>query len=77
MNNKNILNKNTENFTSTKLDWSIIQAEMKNKLGSDVYESWLKKISFVEELKLRITISINKIYQRLDYFKIFGSDITD
>jgi len=39
MNNKNILNKNTENFISTKLDWSVIQTEMRNKLGNDIYES--------------------------------------
>ena len=24
---------------------------MKNKMGSDIYESWLKKIDFVEEIK--------------------------
>ena len=48
MNNKNILNKNTENFSTSKLDWNIIQAEMRNKLGTDIYESWLRKIEFVE-----------------------------
>ena len=58
MNNKNILNKNTQNFTSTKLDWSIIQAEIRNKLGNEIYESWLKKISFVEELKNYVLLSV-------------------
>ena len=64
MSNKNILNKNTENFTSTKLDWSIIQAEMRNKLGNDVYESWLKKISFVEELKNYVLLSVSTRFIR-------------
>ena len=50
MNNKNILNKKTENFSTGKLDWNIIQVEMKNRLGQDIYESWLKKITFVEEI---------------------------
>ena len=86
MNNKNILNKNTENFTSTKLDWSIIQAEMKNKLGNDVYESWLKKISFVEELKNYVLLSVSTRFIRdwitsryldqiLQIIKIYKKDI--
>ena len=64
MNNKNILNKNTENFFSTKLDWSIIQAEMRNKLGNDIYESWLKKISFVDELKNYVLLSVSTRFIR-------------
>ena len=86
MSNKNILNKNTENFTSTKLDWSIIQTEMKNKLGSDVYESWLKKISFVEELKNYVLLSVSTRFIRdwitsryldqiLQIIKIYKKDI--
>ena len=64
MNNKNILNKNTENFISTKLDWSIVQAEMRNKLGNDIYESWLKKIDFVEELKNYVLLSVSTRFIR-------------
>ena len=86
MNNKNILNKNTENFTSTKLDWSIIQAEMRNKLGNDIYESWLKKISFVEELKNYVLLSVPTRFIRdwitsryldqiLQIIKIYKKDI--
>ena len=86
MNNKNILNKNTENFTSTKLDWSIIQAEMRNILGNDVYESWLKKISFVEELKNYVLLSVSTRFIRdwitsryldqiLQIIKIYKKDI--
>ena len=52
MNNKNILNKKIENFSSNKLDWNVIQSEMRNKMGTDIYESWLRKIEFIEELVL-------------------------
>ena len=31
---------------------------MKNKLGLDIYESWLKKISFVEEFNNYILLSV-------------------
>ena len=86
MSNKNILNKNTENFTSTKLDWSIIQAEMRNKLGNDIYESWLKKIGFVEELKSYVLLSVSTRFIRdwitsryldqiLQIIKIYKKDI--
>jgi len=86
MSNKNILNKNTENFTSTKLDWSIIQAEMRNKLGNEVYESWLKKISFVEELKNYVLLTVSTRFIRdwitsryldqiLQIIKIYKKDI--
>ena len=86
MNNKNILNKNTENFIPTKLDWSIIQAEMRNKLGNDIYESWLKKISFVDELKNYVLLSVSTRFIRdwitsryldqiLQIIKIYKKDI--
>ena len=64
MNNKNSLNKNTENFSTSKLDWKIIQADMKNKFGSDIYESWLKKIDFVEELRNYILLSVSTRFIR-------------
>ena len=47
--NNSYKNKNLINLKSEKLDWGLIQTEMKNKLGLDIYESWLKKINFVEE----------------------------
>ena len=45
---KNNLNNNSELIESKKIDWSVVQKEMKNNFGSDIYESWLKKINFVE-----------------------------
>ena len=40
---KNILNKNSDNFSQKKLDWKDIQKDMKEKFGNDIFESWLKK----------------------------------
>ena len=43
---------------SEKLDWEMVQADMKNKLGMDIYESWLKKIVFVEEFHNYVLLSV-------------------
>ncbi len=56
--NKTFTKNNIDNFTSKELDWKIIQSEMKNKLGSEVYESWLKKISFLEEHNNYLLLSV-------------------
>ena len=52
------LNQNTENFSLKKINWEIIQSEMKDKFGSDIYESWLRKIDFIDEFKNYILISV-------------------
>ncbi len=41
-----------------KFDWGQIQKEMKTNLGYEVYESWLKKISFIEEFNNYILLSV-------------------
>ena len=51
-------NKNLNNLKSEKFDWVLIQNEMKNKLGLEIYESWLKKISFVDEFNNYILLSV-------------------
>jgi chromosomal replication initiator protein len=56
--NKSINTKNINNFKSENFDWKSVQSEMKNKLGLDVYESWLKKISFVDEFKNYLLLSV-------------------
>ncbi len=56
--NNTFTNKNLNSLNSEKLDWSLIQTEMKNKLGLDIYESWLKKIVFVEEFQNYILLSV-------------------
>ena len=53
-----IKNTNFKNLKSEKINWDTIQVEMKNKLGHDIYESWLKKINFEEELNNYILLSV-------------------
>ena len=59
MNNTIIENK-LSNLKSEKLDWEMIRTDMKNKLGMDIYESWLKKIVFVEEFHNYVLLSFRK-----------------
>ena len=56
--NKSYTNKNINNFVSEEIDWQQIQSEMKNKLGLEIYESWLKKISFLEEHNNYLLLSV-------------------
>ncbi len=55
---KSDINKNLSALNIEKFVWSNIQDEMKNKLGFEVYESWLKKISFLEEFNNYILLSV-------------------
>ena len=55
----NKLNNNKfSNLKTQILDWKTIQVEMKNKFGKDIFESWLKKIIFVEEFNNYILLSV-------------------
>ena len=56
--NKLTNNQNLDNFKSKSFDWRLVQADMKDKLGSEVYESWLKKISLIEEFNNYILLSV-------------------
>ena len=56
--NKLINTKNINNFSSEGFEWKQVQNEMKNKLGLEVYESWLKKISFVEEFNNYLLLAV-------------------
>ena len=58
MSNKNIT-KNLVNTHSESIDWSVIQKDMKTKLGNDIYESWLRKIDFVEEMNNYVLLSVS------------------
>jgi len=57
MNNSHT-NKNLKNLKVESLNWNSIQVDMKNKLGQDIYESWLKKINFIEEFNNYILLSV-------------------
>ena len=61
---KNTLNQNTENFFLKKIDWTIIQTEMRDKFGIDIYDSWLRKIDFIDEFKNYILISVSTRFIR-------------
>ena len=61
---KNILTKKPDNFSAKRLNWNEIQLDMKEKLGNDIYESWLKKIDFIEEFNNYILISVSTRFIR-------------
>ena len=60
MENKNLINKHQE----TKISWEKIQTEMKEKFGKDIFESWLRKISFVEEFNNYVLLSVSTRFIR-------------
>ena len=60
MENKNLLNKNHQ----AKVSWEKVQIEMKEKFGKDIFESWLRKISFVEEFDNYILLSVSTRFIR-------------
>ena len=48
----------SKNFVKINLDWPLIQSELKSKLGSDIYESWIRKIDLTEEFNNYILLSV-------------------
>ena len=86
MSNKNTIQNLNKNSPEA-LDWALIQKDMKNKLGSDIYESWLRKIDFVEEMNNYILLSVSTRFIRdwitsryldqiLQVVKIYKKDLT-
>ena len=55
---KNYLSNKPDISLEKKLDWQIVQSAMKSKFGTDIFESWLKKINFIDEFKGYILISV-------------------
>ena len=47
-----------KNLNSDNFDWALVQSEMKVKLGKDIFESWLKKITFIEEFNNYLLLSV-------------------
>ena len=56
--NNSYTNKNLQNIKIENFNWDLIQLEMKNKLGLEIYESWLKKIAFIDEFNNYILLSV-------------------
>ena len=61
---KNNITHNLQGIASDTLDWTLVQKDMKNKLGNDIYESWLRKINFVEEMSNYILLSVSTRFIR-------------
>ena len=63
MSNNNSIQEIKKN-TNSIIDWKLIQKNMKEKLGNDIYESWLGKIDFVEEVSNYIILSVSTRFIR-------------
>ena len=61
---KNSLSKNSSNITQSKINWNEVQSRMRITFGNDIYESWLRKLNFVEELKNYILLSVSTRFIR-------------
>ena len=53
-----------QNLNQKAIEWTNIQNDMKLKFGKDIYDSWLKKINFVEEFKNYVLISVSTRFIR-------------
>jgi chromosomal replication initiator protein len=62
--NKNNLSKNTTNISQAKIDWNEVQLQMKSNFGKDIFESWLRKLNFVEEFKNYVLLSVSTRFIR-------------
>ncbi len=83
---KNNLN-NIKSENINKIDWKLLQNEMKNKFGSEIYDSWLKKIDLVDEFKSYVLLSVSTRFIRdwitsryldqiLQIIKLYKKDIS-
>ena len=61
---KNNLSKNSTNISQSKINWDEVQSRMKTSFGNDIYESWLRKLNFVEEFKNYILLSVSTRFIR-------------
>ena len=70
-----------------KIDWKLLQNEMKNKFGSEIYDSWLKKIDLVDEFNNYVLLSVSTRFIRdwitsryldqiLQIIKLYKKDIS-
>ena len=55
---KNNLDANSSNKVEKKINWLEIQNKFKEKFGSEIFESWLKKIEFVDEFNNYLLLSV-------------------
>ena len=57
-------NQNLSEKIEKNIKWEEIQIELKEKFGREIYESWLKKIEFVDEFQNYILISVSTRFIR-------------
>ena len=78
---------NIKSDNINKIDWKLLQNEMKNKFGSEIYDSWLKKIDLVDEFKNYVLLSVSTRFIRdwitsryldqiLQIIKLYKKDIS-
>ena len=60
MENKNIL----KSEQIVKISWEKIQSDMKDKFGKDIFDSWLRKISFEEEFNNYVLMTVTTRFIR-------------
>ena len=81
----NLTNIKSDNIN--KIDWKLLQNEMKNKFGSEIYDSWLKKIDLVDEFNNYVLLSVSTRFIRdwitsryldqiLQIIKLYKKDIS-
>ena len=58
----NLQNSNT--LREKKIDWKVVQLTMRQKLGQDIFDSWLKKIELIEEFNNYVLISVSTRFIR-------------
>ena len=64
MSNNNTKQNLKDTSKSETLDWTLIQKDMKSKLGADIYESWLRKIDFSKRFNNYILLSVSTRFIR-------------
>ena len=55
---------NTDQIISKKIDWELIKSTMLEKFGSEIFESWLKKINLIDEFNNYIVLSVSTRFIR-------------
>ena len=55
---------NSNNLVEKKIDWKVVQLAMKEKLGQDIFDSWLRKIELIEEFNNYVLISVSTRFIR-------------
>ena len=56
--NNTFAKENIKDVKPDSIDWGLVQKEMKSKLGVDIYDSWLKKINFIEEFNNYLLLGV-------------------